>query len=524
MRKGAGVLFMLLAGYLSYGAGARELESPPIRDSLDLNKTFTIALLESPEELHLDPFEATDATSLLILNGLFEGLYTHDPQTGEPVAALTERTQVSEDGLRWVFTIREDARFSNGEPITAHIFVDSWRHLLQQAREGEASGYLSSLMENIVGVREFREGKASADAVGVVALDDQRLSITLKNRTPYLPALLCMPALSAVHPTVREDTSTKFVTSGPYQISKRTDDQIILEKQPWYYDYDAVVSDFIQISYLSEKALIDAYQDRKVHWTPSYIPLDSLHNKEDLHIYPEFSTSFYYFSASDGPYADPKVRKALGLLIPWDELREASGQVFPTAHLIPNYQRSFTSHEHDQQQALQESYTLLSEAGYPYGSGLPPLSLAIHRGSQVQHLSERIADMLSRSLGITVIVDTVPLSMYTRYPHLSPYDAAFMTWIGDFLDPIAFLHLFSSTGYNVTNTQDKTFDELLRKTMESPEERERYITEAEQHLLSSYSVFPMYHGITTHVILSDTVIGWYDNVLNIHPLKHLGIR
>ena len=524
MRKGTYVLLMLLVGCFLFGAGTRETINPPAHPPLDAQDTFAIALLESPEELLLHPIEATDATSLLILNGLFEGLYTHDAKTGKPVAALAQRTQVSDDGLMWVFTIREDARFSNGEAITAQIFADSWLHLLQQAKDGRAAAYLGSLMDPIVGARDYRDGVGNAGSVGIVARDEHTLIISLENPIPYFPALLCTPALSAIHPTVLDDRSAQLITSGPFQITELTDTRITLSKNPWYYDYDAVASDYISLTFLSDQDLIDAYRNRKVHWTPSYVPREKLYNREDLHIYPEFSTGFFYFSASRGPYADPKVRKAIALLIPWDELRAESGQIFPSRHLIPDYQRTFTGEPYDHQQAQQEAYAILAEAGYPYGSGLPPLSLAIHRGSQVQHLSDRIAETLSRSLGITVIVDTVPLSMYARYPQQTPYDAAFITWIGDFLDPLAFLLLFSSNGHNLTNVQDATFDALLSKTWELSPARESYISEAEQYLLSTSSVFPMYHGITTHIILSDRVTGWYDNVLNIHPLKHLGIR
>jgi ABC-type oligopeptide transport system substrate-binding subunit len=128
---------------------------------------------------------------------------------------------------------------------------------------------------------------------------------------------------------------------------------------------------------------------------------------------------------------------------------------------------------------------------------------------------------------MTVVLDSVPLSTYSRYPELSPYELSFITWIGDFHDPFAFLYLFSGeSGYNLGKLHDETFDRLLGMALkaENVEERMRFTEAAESYLLENSLVFPLYHGFTINTIQSDRVTGWYANILDFHPIKYLGIN
>jgi oligopeptide transport system substrate-binding protein len=268
--------------------------------------------------------------------------------------------------------------------------------------------------------------------------------------------------------------------------------------------------------------LIESYLDKKVHWSLAYIPVQLLSKESDLHMASEYSTGFYYFSNSKGPYAKDSIRKALVKLIPWDQIRRESGQIFPTDRLIPDS----LSFEFIDEVDEAGSYKILSDEGFPYGAGLPDLNMAVHRGAKIFESAQKIADIWSQKLGITVILDVVPLGMYSRYPSQSPYDFAFITWIGDILDPFAFLNLFNgSSGYNLANYNDNAYDRLLSTAMTSEDEQQRevLIEKAHRYLLDEAVVIPIYHGITTNIVSTDIVKGWYDNILNIHPLKNLEV-
>ena len=123
------------------------------------------------------------------------------------------------------------------------------------------------------------------------------------------------------------------------------------------------------------------------------------------------------------------------------------------------------------------------------------------------------------------MLDVVPLSIYSSIPSQSPYDFAYITWIGDFLDPFAFLNLWlSDSSYNLGNYHDDVFDSIIKNAFssESPTERMALIERAEKRLLTEAAVFPISHGLSNNIVNTQRVIGWYDNPLNIHPLKYLG--
>lgn len=523
------LVLTLLCSFRTFAKGTAELiPVVPSRIPLDSNNTFTIALQESEDPILYDPARASDANSLLVLDGLFEGLYTHDPATGNPVPALAKSVDISPDGLHWTFTLHDSARFSNGDPITSQTIVDSWMWVLGNA-EREDSTYLASLLDIIEGVGSYRNGRGSFGSVGIRAKQPHVLELQLTVPAPYLPALLSNAAFAAIHPSVRsggeQPDPRSIISSGPYVVKEASPESILLAKNPWYREYDAVASDFILFRFLDQPSTENAYLEGDVDWSLAYISPAMLKHPADLRISPQYSTGFFYFSAQDGPYADPQIRKALGLLIPWEQIRMSSGQVFPTSRLIPQSGETGASgQDRDEEANLSEAFALLADAGYPHGAGLPPLSMAIHRGSQILEIANRIADIWSSLAGITVILDVVPLGMYSRSPSQTPYDFAYITWIGDFQDPFAFLHLWKGdSGYNLGNYRDAVFDRLVAEAMKSESEavRRELMSRAEDRLLNEAAVFPIHHGITTNIIDSDNVAGWFDNPLDIHPLKHL---
>ncbi len=511
------LLLIFLTLLLLFPIGAKGGKEAPVLPSgrlLDASKRFRIVLPKSEDKLFLDPVEATDASSLLLLEGLYEGLYSLDPRTGDPIKALAKEVKVSQDGLKWTFTLDEEGRFSNGEPITAQVLINSWFNLLNSAG---GDTYLTTLLDAVEGVSSFRQGSGSRWAVGITAPNSTTIEMSLNYPAPYLPALLATLPFAAIHPK----ESGELITSGAYEIVEKSSEKIVLAKNFWYRDWDGVKSDFIEISFLESGELVEAYTNNLVDWSVAFLPPQSLKHFGDLRLGIEYSTGFYYFSSQQEAYRDSRVRRALALLIPWDELRSESHQIFPTPYLIPDIERPPATHEAPLN--LSEAYNLLAEAGYPYGAGLPQLNMAIHKGAGFAESGEKIANIWSRALGITVTLDVVPLGMYSRFPALSPYDFSFITWVGDFHDPLSFLLLFSSgSEYNLANYESEEYDALLRKAMAASDgERNVHILEAEKFLFDEAVVFPLFHGITTNIIDHQRVRGWYDNPLDNHPLKYL---
>ena len=193
------LLLILLTLLLLFPIGAKGGKEAPVLPSgrlLDASKRFRIVLPKSEDKLFLDPVEATDASSLLLLEGSMRALPL-DPRTGDPIKALAKEVKVSQDGLKWTFTLDEEGRFSNGEPITAQVLINSWFNLLNSAG---GDTYLTTLLDAVEGVSSFRQGSGSRWAVGITAPNSTTIEMSLNYPAPYLPALLATLPFAAIHP------------------------------------------------------------------------------------------------------------------------------------------------------------------------------------------------------------------------------------------------------------------------------------------------------------------------------------
>lgn len=499
-----------------------EKSNSPVQ--LRKSSEFVIAIDMNEEPFTFNPQKSTNINSAQLLTAIAEGLVTYHPATLDPVPGAANAIETSDDGLIWTISIRKDARFSNGDPITAYTFFDTWFHFINQ----ETAGDMASLLDIIKGVRAYRTGRATnKSSVGIRTLDRYTLELRLITPAPYLLNILCHHIFTAIHPdnllNLDNITAETFISSGPYRIAAANEEEIYLEKNPYYWDKDNVKSEHIRIELReSGLALLIDFSGELVHWSEAYIPIPLLYDEDDVIVYPEYSTGFYYFSENSGPYSMPKVRKALSLLIPWDELRESGNYLYPTDTLVPQDTLYYGAGGIPGSNR-ELSFQLLEEAGFPKGSGLPLIHLAIHPGEALEEMTDRITDIWSTELGITVITDVVPFSVYLGDPENSPYTMGFITWIGDFYDPYSFLNMWlSDSNFNPGKYQNPEFDSLIRRGLEQEDDAKRflYFREAENIILQQAAVIPISHGVSVNFINTDIVSGWYPNLLDIHPLKY----
>ncbi len=511
-----------------FAKGSKEtpavLISPSPRE-LDREKTLVVAIDPGDDPISLDPRFATDSNSALVAAGLAEGLCDYDPETALPIPALAESWTVSDDGLAWDFKLREGICFSDGSPITATDFIETWLSLFNIGIDRTS---LASMLDIIQGIEAWRMGIGTRRQIGLEAVNDRLLRIRLKAPAPYLPMILCNVSFSVLPKDVRDGNITAGnITSGPYVLDEVTEEKLVLARNRYYWSEELPKCDYLEIDCRGAVAEVYAdYQNGKIHWAQMFIPR-SYQIGDDLYFSPQYSTSFFYFSAGSGPYADPDIRKALYALIDWDVIRRIGSQPFLTGSLVPGSKAKSESipDSYDERKAL--AFSLLEKAGYPGGQGLPPLVMAVHRGSQIALAAEQIADTWSSELSLTVILDTVPLSIYTNHPEQSPYHFACVTWIGDYYDPSAFLTMWmSDSTFNLANYADATYDSLIHGAFASmdPRVRDRMLLSAEEYLLDERAVIPTSNSFSINFVRTDLVDGWFDNPLNIHPLKSIGLR
>lgn len=508
-------------------SGTIPQKSRSARDLIQ-SQELVVAYDMNEEPFSFDPHLSTNINNAQLFTAIAEGLVTYDPVTLSPVLGAAESISASADHLTWTIKVRRDARFSNGDRITAKTYRDSWMYML----DPETGGDLANLLDMIKGVKAYRTGKdQNPDHVGIRLKDLYTLEIKLNAPSPYLLNILCHHAFAAIHPANLANHSRigpdTFVSSGAFRISEFTEGEIYLEKNPYYWDRDSVKLEHIRIEVRkSSMDLLSDFSEGLVHWSKSYLPIPLLTDQRDLVAYPEYSTSFFYFSATEGPYADPEIRRALALLIPWDNIRAVSASIYKTDSLIPQ-DYSYHGNNGIETEDKDEALRILDEAGYPNGEGLPVMEIAIYPNAKLEKMTDIITDIWSDELGITIIIDVVPFSLYIGNPENSPYSMAYLTWIGDFYDPFSFLSLWTSdSSFNPSRYHNSAYDKLIEEalTKETKEERYKLFMEAEQLLLETAVVIPISHGVSINFVDDDVLTGWYPNLLNIHPFKYMSLQ
>ena len=434
------------------------------------------------DEIILNPYTASDSNSIIVMQNLYDGLFEYDSVTSEAKPALAQSYEVSDDGLVWTFHLRT-AQFSDGKQITSYTFADSWNYMIG----GPHSSNLEFVNRNADGTLDLQTP------------DEHTLVVRLKYAVPYLPSLLCQPCLAAI-----KDTTSY---SGAYILLSQSDELIRLRRNPHYWDKVNIELVDIVIGEDNGKDFLDG----KIQW--SMAPIS---DAADYMVFSQlYATTFFFFNAKEGAYADENIRKALIDVIPWDIIRGLQVSLKETSSIVP--ESGITG------SLSIDKLELLEKGGYPYGQRqLPMISMAITRGDQNAVAAELIAELWSKIFGITVTLNTVPLTLFASNPENNPYDFCLITWIGDYFDPMAFLQLFASdSSYNLANFSNQGFDNLLKLAANAADEvsRRDILLQAEQVLLDSGRVIPMSTAFATNFVRRDMITGWEANPLDIHLFK-----
>lgn len=494
-------------------AGANE-----IVDSLQRN--FTILVAQQP--WNLDVHTATYSSEAQILDSLYEGLFSYDPKTLEPVPAIAESFKISRDKKRWTFTIRENLEFSNGEKINAYTVKNSWLALLKT----ENAPY-ASMLDCIKGAVSYREGKVSDSEVGINARNEKTLVVTLINPTAHLAKLLCHHAFAVCLCDQNGFTNTS-VFSGAFKIKENTGSSLILEKNEKYWDAKNVHLPQITIKQSNDlKENSWSYNEGSADWISGMVDTNALLNKNSIRISAVFGTEFLFFSCKNKPWNDPDFRNALLTAVPWDVLR-ASGLVKATTFIYPlaGYHGVNGITDTSAEDALEMMQDARKKLGIPENEKLT-ITFGISSVSERQKSQAEVLKNAWEPLGVELKVQTTPEDRYIDSISGWNADIFSYSWIGDFADPIAFLELFrANSTLNPSKWQNEKFEELIQKANESTDNGEHYklLAQAEQILLDDGEVMPITHSISLHAVNLQQVGGWYVNALDIHPFKYLYLK
>ncbi|HVT73569.1 MAG TPA: peptide ABC transporter substrate-binding protein [Lacunisphaera sp.] len=490
----------------------------------------------------LDPHLADAYTDLRLIAALFEGLTAIDERTSQAVPAAAESWSSSPDGMVWTVHLRPGLRWSNGEPLTATDFIDSWRRALSPEL---ASSYAYFLFP-IKNAEAFNSGKLPpASALGLAAPDPRTLVITLERPTPYLPLLLANAAYYPVNPRVlarlgglsNRDTPwltpANFVGNGPFVLKEWVPNaHLTVARNPLYWDAAKVHLNGIVFHPIENPDVEEReFRAGQLHLTNNLpiakIPAYRQSAPGQLRIDPFIQTLFIRFNTTRPPFDNPKLRRALALgidraAIAHNLLHDSNAPAF---QLVPPGLGGYESSAHvtDDFAAARQ---LLAEAGFPGGKGLAPFELQVRNDELQPKIVEAVQAMWERELGVHATIAQLEQKTSIQNQRVLAYAVGANGWVADYPDPNAFLELFvRDGGSNWTGWGDPAYDLLIQRAGRTVDQRARFalLQQAEAILLEQAPVIPLVFGVRTYLI-QPSVKGWEPSAIGIYQFKKVRLQ
>src|ERR1700730_4808136 len=417
-----------------------------------------LVVLNGAEPESIDPAEITGQLDGRVAYALFEGLL-HFDRFGHPQPGIARSWDISPDRLAYTFHLRPEAKWSNGDPVTANDFVASWKRALSPET---ASEYASAFFP-IRNAEAFNERTIKDfSAVGLKALDNQTLQVELENPTPYFLDLCCFMTYLPVHlPSIQKYGDDwikpgKLVNDGPFLLKEwKLNYRMRLEKNPNFWDAKNVrlqtvdllpVENAITAYNFYASKVADLILDKGLT-PPSLIP--ELKAREDFHAAPFLGDYFIRFNVTRKAFSDARVRQAFAMAIERQRIVQKITQAGepPAYSFTPpgtaGYQPPEMFH-FDPDKARQ----LLADAGYPQGRGFPTVTYLYDNKKLNEDIAIEIQSMLWQELGVHVELQKQEWKVYLNSMNRRDYDFCRSSWIGDYNDPNTFLDCFVTDGGN----------------------------------------------------------------------------
>ncbi|MDR0503736.1 MAG: peptide ABC transporter substrate-binding protein [Treponema sp.] len=498
---------------------------PPVLDRDELTVAF------SKGHVELDFRMSYLASEAQIFTAIYEGLFSYNPVSLEPVLAAAEKWELSEDKKQWTFTIRQRARFDNGDPLRAEDFRAAWLSLLEPERE---SPY-SSLFDIIEGARDFRSGtEKDPEKVGIFAPEEKILIVKLNSPASFFPAMLCHHSFSPIHPSMLKKKSwnpdkgdknwTPPVSNGPFRIDTMAEDSIIFFKNNLYWDRRNVSFNKLTIKFTeTAQDASELWNSGEARWISGDVNLETLTDRSGIQVNIMFATHYYFIRCNAKPWNDFRVRRAMSLVLPWEEIRRgytlpAETLIFPIAGYPKVDGLTETNYE--------EAQRLMKEAGLTDRDKMPELVIRLTPSRDAARIGGIMASAWKENLMLNVRVEVIPFERYFQSMKESNYHIGSSTWIGDFADPYTFLQIWRrDSNLNDAQFDDADYEALIEKSMmEEGNVRLATLANAEKLLLDRGAVLPISYSPALNIIDTGEMSGWYPNALDIHPFKYLSFK
>ncbi|MFQ5597093.1 MAG: peptide ABC transporter substrate-binding protein [Nitrospiria bacterium] len=511
---------LLLLGFMVFALGKERVKSP------STEAAFRMHLASEPPTL--DWSLATDNVSIRVIENLMEGLTQYD-QKLRPIPAIAQHWEVSADGRRYLFHLRENVYWTDGVRVTAHDFEYAWKRLLNPETAAEYAYFLFDI-ENAA---EYNAGEITDVAqVGVKALDDNLLQVDLKKQAVYFPSIT---TFTATFPQRRDlierhgDRWTeveRFVTLGPFRLEEwRHEYRLILTANGDYYEGRPALDRLVFYVVPEETTALTLYETGdldRVSLPPIAIP--QYRNHPDYRHAPFLRGYYYGFNVQKPPFDDVRVRRAFSMAVDRAEIpRILKGGEIPATSWVP---AGMFAHNPDIGLGFHpdQARRLLAEAGYPEGRGLPPITLSFNTDPTNRLIAENIQAQWKRNLGIAVGLDNMEWKVYLRQLKEDAPQVFRLGWGADYPDPDNFLNLFtSSSGNNNTHWGNARYDQLIAEAASETDAARRLVRYDEAQLIlteQDVPIMPLFFA-AQNLLVSPAVEGLEVNAMDLLYLKNV---
>ncbi|WP_461611626.1 peptide ABC transporter substrate-binding protein [Cytobacillus kochii] len=460
------------------------------------------------EPTSFDPPIGFDSVSWSALNNLMEGL-TRLGEDHQPAPAIAEKWDVSEDGKVYTFHLRDDAKWSNGDDVTAGDFVYAWKRLLNPDT-GSAAAFLGYFIE---GGEAFNNGDGSADDVQVKAVDEKTFEVTLTSPQAYFLSVITNPAFFPINEKVAEENpewfaeADSYVSNGPFKLTEwQHDSHFVMEKNENYWDATNVKLDKVHWAMVDDETT--EYQMYKTdELDTSAVPAElseELFADGSAQMVEQAGDYFYRFNVTMEPFQNVNIRKAFVMAINQQEIVDyvtKNGEEPAYGFVSPGFKdpsgKDFREAGGNLVETnLEEAKALLAkgmeEEGY---DTLPEVTLTYSTSENHKKMAEAIQQMLKENLDVSVKLANMEWNVFSEEQTALKFQFSRSSFLADYADPINFLENFQ-TGHSMNRTgwSNEEYDKLIKDAKNEANEEKRFemMYEAEKILFEEMPIMPIH--------------------------------
>ncbi|MBK5346476.1 peptide ABC transporter substrate-binding protein [Bacillus sp. TH45] len=467
----------------------------------------------SEEIPSLDTAKTMDGTSAHVMQNIFEGLYVLDDQD-QPIPAVAKSFKRSEDGKKYTFDLRKDAKWSNGDSVTANDFMFAWK----RAINSETASQYAYMLFYVKNAKEINKGTMPLDELGVKVINDYKLEVELEQPIPYFLQLLALPIYLPQHESFLKEQGKNYalepsnlIYNGPFVLEKwKHEQEFQLKKNATYWDQKKVKLDEINFQIVKDTmTVVNLYEAGDLDRVPINSQfVDKYKGNKELHMSSDPGIAMLRFNEKNNALANKKVRQSISLALNKKDFvthfinngaKPASGLV-PVGHVNEETGKDFRKENGDlSPYDLQNAKKIWEEAKKELGVEQIKLEFLTFEQDNAKRMAEYIKGDLEKNLhGLTIQIKQQPFKQKLQLEQTGDYDISMVNWGPDYKDPISYLELFTTNNpNNKMNYSNPHYDELIKKAKNDlildQKKRWEALREAEQVILEDAAVAPLYH-------------------------------